>query len=398
MYLRRPFIEIMHEVPEEYYPEIPTWELKKTLDHQKLANSICEHVANRNNPQVCYEALVKIMHHYPRISLYVPFWILKDAPEHFRDEYLAAWQKCWAYQDVEEAFNIGDILEKNCRITEPRRVVKAMHLIPWLVEYGYISTQDILQIMRCLRDDRVVTDSIFDAVTYMRQNETIGDEMFGEFDKYKHAPHFPYASLSQLYDTESRKQWLNEKAHNYFVQPGFKLRNPTGPFSANITEHDLDGKIALEEGKYYLIGGSRLKGYGRDRSDFDIYVYDELSGTINGFEPYAGRPSIIAHLLFNTMWVGRDERSTTWAQNKAVFDCLRKLDKLSRQECLIRMEMDLLQFRLMHKGIICAYPELFKDDPELSPIDIKSAFYKDTYRDIAIQIYAKYIQLPEELK
>ncbi len=398
MYLRKPFIEVMHEAPEECHSELPTWEFRKMLKRKQQAESICTHVIKRNNPQSCYESLIEIMRDYPRISLYIPFWILAEAPEYFRDHYLEAWQKCWAYQDVAEVFNIGDILEKDCRVSEPRRVAKAMHLIPWLVEYGYISIQDVLQIMRCLREDRITTDSIFDAVTYMRQKEMIGNEMFNEFDKYKHAPHFPYGSLSILYESNERKKWLEEKAHNYYAGSDFKLQNPAGPFSLNITEEDLAGKITPEDGKFYLIGGSRLKGYGRSQSDLDIYTYDALSGTVNGFEPYAGRPSFIVHLLFNKVWVGKDEQSTTLAQDKAIFDCLRKMNEQSRHECIIRLEMDLLQFRLMHKGIICAYPELFENDPELSPIDIKSAFYKDVYRDIAVQIYAKYIQLPKELK
>ena len=396
MHIQRPFIETMNEQPEELLPYLPRWEIENLIKRRDDAKIISEHIVDKNDK--AYDALARIMTDYPRIALYVPLWMLKFAPEEFYDPYLEAWRKCWPYRDIAETFNIGDVLEKGTYWGKPRRVVKAMHLVPWLVEYGYLTFGDIISIFRCMGQDEILAESLFDAVIYMRQEGMITDDDYNKAMKFKPNPRYPFEEMRQIYESDARKQWLDEKAHNYYVGKDFQLKNPAGPFSKNIQESDLYGKINLQEGKYCLIGGSHLKGYGRNRSDFDVYIYDKKSGTINGFEPYAGRPTAISHLLLDTLWVGTDEEDTKWTQYGTVCNCIEELDQAKHISCLVRMEMDLLQFRLMHKGIICAYPDLFKDQPETSPIDIGSAFYKDAYREIAVQLYAKYIVLPKEFK
>ena len=70
-------------------------------------------------------------------------------------------------------------------------------------------------------------------------------------------------------------------------------------------------------------------------------------------------------------------------------------DSEQYRDCLIRIESDLLQFRLMHKGFPYAYgTDLSKSLQKYQDIDGGRAFYDVRYRRVASILYSKYVYIP----
>lgn len=396
MHIQEPFIETLYAQPKLFVAGASYDALGYTLDpllrRKKAADNIIKNGIKGGKTWLIYLYLEEIMSEYPRLSLYIPFEILEKAPDGFKDSYLCAWRECWAFHDYRELFNLGDIYEKEASSGEPERIVKAMHLVPYLVKFGYISTGDVLNIMKYMRNDNLLRWSLMDAVEVLRSWGLIDSAQYRALKGFKLKPRQQAQKL--LYETDARKKWLEEMANNYGVTGKIELKNPTGPFIRNINAAEILKGRELKPDCYYLIGGSRLKGYGRDNSDFDIYEYDAKSGCIRGMEPLSNHPGAYSHLILDTVWVGENVVETVKAQFSAAERCF--CNEAVRRESLERTEMDLLQFRLMHKGIPCAYPELFNNPKKKAPIDDNSAFYKDEYRYIAMQLFVKYIILPEK--
>lgn len=101
---------------------------------------------------------------YRRIVLYLPFELLPDRKwkpssevlqheaEQFRAAYMASWDALLSVQDVRANFVDGDVPEEQSRTADLPRVVKAAHLIPQLVERGYMGIEDVLQLMETSAD------------------------------------------------------------------------------------------------------------------------------------------------------------------------------------------------------------------------------------------------------
>lgn len=108
---------------------------------------------------------------YSRIILYLPFeflpaktWrpaekALQKASDRFKRSYLIAWEKLLLIHDVRANFVDGDVLEIDRRTGDLPRVVKAAHLIPKLVENGFIEVKDIIRLME-ISSDQILRDSI----------------------------------------------------------------------------------------------------------------------------------------------------------------------------------------------------------------------------------------------
>jgi len=99
-----------------------------------------------------------------RLILYLPFELLPDhtwnprctalsrALKRFVHAYTEGWTRLLSVSDVRANFTDGDVLEEEMRGTSPlKRVVKAAHLIPKLIEKGLIS---LPYIERLIEDNR----------------------------------------------------------------------------------------------------------------------------------------------------------------------------------------------------------------------------------------------------
>ncbi len=123
-----------------------------------------------------YEALTSLLldtSEYHRMILYVPFEYLLNSTyeprterlrvqaEEFRAAYMYTWNRLLYSHNVRANFVDGDVLETEKRTGDLQRVVKAAHLIPFLVQKGWISVDEVREIYDT-RDDEVLRSSIAD--------------------------------------------------------------------------------------------------------------------------------------------------------------------------------------------------------------------------------------------
>jgi len=133
---------------------------------------------------------------YERIILYLPFEFLpntewhpatkelQQATDRFRSAYMKAWKNLLSAHDVRANFVDGDVLEKEQKSGNLPRVVKAAHLIPKLVENGFMDVKDVITLME-KSDDRVFKNSIADALPVLADMELLSGKEIGRMKKSK---------------------------------------------------------------------------------------------------------------------------------------------------------------------------------------------------------------------
>lgn len=143
-----------------------------------LEDAISHNYTNEDQVAKLYTSLNNLLESdsdYRRIILYLPFeflpnisWnpssdILKQASNQFRCVYMETWKNCLSTYDVRANFVDGDILETENRTGDHPRVVKAAHLIPKLIEKGFMNVSDVIGLME-ESDDQILKDSIADTL------------------------------------------------------------------------------------------------------------------------------------------------------------------------------------------------------------------------------------------
>lgn len=104
---------------------------------------------------------------YQRILLYLPFEFLPGAPERFKEAYMASWERQLSTHDVRANFVDGDVMEVDKRDGDLPRVVKAAHLIPKLVEAGFMTVEEVARRMN-ETDDEILRQSIADTLPVLQ--------------------------------------------------------------------------------------------------------------------------------------------------------------------------------------------------------------------------------------
>ena len=342
-----------------------------------------------------YGCLSVVMRKIPRLALYLPIDWLDKAPGHFMSAYLNHWQRCWYMQDARENFNLGDIYEPEARIGELEYVVKAMHLLPELVRIGYLDDDDIIRIVKHVRhDDPLICHSLLDAISVLRDQSLIEQETAEQVLHMTRNLSPRLAPPRLAFVTEKRKAWLKEMAEDYRIEPS----NISGPFSNNLSEELLLEISKQRPNEIAIIGGSRLKGYARVDSDYDLFWLNPITGEISGgYSSSIGKanPNII-HLLMDTVWATANNGIDLRAARNGALKPYFKLppDAPERGMCLSRLEADLVQYRLMHKGFIHTHEAQPNWLARYTVIDGASAFYDDRYREIATIILISCLDLP----
>ncbi|MEK7585608.1 MAG: hypothetical protein AAB455_03810, partial [Patescibacteria group bacterium] len=109
-----------------------------------------------------------------RLILYLPFeflpqgsWFLgsdslAQAATRLNRVYLKRWYELLWFSDVRENFVEGDVLEPGLRSVPLRRVVKAAHLVPKLVERGLLSVAEVKKLIEANRGN-ILGDSLTEA-------------------------------------------------------------------------------------------------------------------------------------------------------------------------------------------------------------------------------------------
>lgn len=112
---------------------------------------------------------------YSHALLYLPFEFLppstwrpaseqlQHAVEQFRTQYLATWHTLLTLQSVRANFVDGDVLEVEARTHDLPRVVKAIHLIPWLVQLEYLTAEQVVRLQQTSNNE-ILSQSIADTL------------------------------------------------------------------------------------------------------------------------------------------------------------------------------------------------------------------------------------------
>lgn len=187
------------------------------------------------------------------------------------------------------------------------------------------------------------------------------------------------------------------------------------------------------------LGGSRLKGYGEQTSDIDLCIFikpgvsytarEEIRSIIRNFFASHGMDehpiefwledtdeslrirdfaaddqlaggSEWTHILFDTVLIG-DEEDTNALIQQLLPNYFKKpeLDTFGRSprtHYLERLEQDLLQYRLLHKGYECHFPRVnCIDVPHANAVDGESMFWDAGYRKVATRLFVNRVFLPK---
>jgi len=133
---------------------------------------------------------------YERMALYLPFELLpgkdwnpateelQQASSRFKNSYMDAWKTLLSQHDVRANFVDGDVLEPEHRKSDLPRVVKAAHLIPKLVEKGFIRVEDVIVLMEESKD-QVLKESIADALAVLADLGLITEKEFKNMSESK---------------------------------------------------------------------------------------------------------------------------------------------------------------------------------------------------------------------
>lgn len=187
------------------------------------------------------------------------------------------------------------------------------------------------------------------------------------------------------------------------------------------------------------LGGSRLKGYGEQTSDIDICIFikpgvsyntrrdmrgyireffksqnmdehpiefwlDDIDGVLRvkdlDADDQLAAGSTWTHILFDTVLIGDKADTDNLILNllPSYFKApdITELDQRKRALYLERIEQNLLQYRLLHKGYERHYPRTNSiDTPHAAAIDGASVFWDAGYRRIATSLFAKRVFLPK---
>lgn len=344
-----------------------------------------------------YHAIVALLKNpdYRRILLYLPLADLKDAPDFFREAYLGAWYNLLHVQDVRENFYEGDAFEVDARPEgKMERIVKCVHLVPWLIEAGYLNYRDLTNILNIGIDNEVLIRSFANTLSFISDRRLLlAHEIKVLHDMTAMVPQ--RERIAPLFTSEKRHRWLKARKNQFTEQvlltPNAMLM---GPFSANLPALARDFEKVqseLEPQDIAIVGGSRLKGYGVLDSDLDVFSLKRLEGSK---EMCAGSPHA-AHLYFDSIWIGGD--GVTDLLEVAIRKAEAYCGALDRRRSIERLEIDLLQYRLLHKGyqrFMRGYNSLAKGYPNL---DGDCPFYDEGYRKIATELFAKYVFIPQLL-
>src|SRR3989344_723642 len=273
-----------------------------------------------------------------RIILYLPFEILPHRSfgyERFNNAYMRAWRESLSTCDVAANFVDGDVLEEEFRTEPLARVVKVAHLLPYILERGFISIGEILELIE-RNPKSILKDSILEAFGIkIRREEKEG--------------------LSPEKISPARARWLAKKDSPREIG--------NRKFGVHWSEIEQEAKKLIHLGPIILYG-SQLKGYGTAEDDQDYIEVSEMKNHPDW-----------AHVLFGGAWYGEKEFI-----EKSYRDLLSKylVESPKRKTWLEEMERDAIQYRLMHNG----YERFF-------PVCKEGAFYDSGFRKMATEIFLK---------
>lgn len=425
-------------------------------------------VVNEDQVTSMYESLTTFIEsdeYNKRFILYFPFELLPSlswrassdtlhaALEKFTQVYLDKWNQLLRVNDVRANFVDGDVMEVELRHKPLKRVTKAAHLIPKLIEKGLVTIPEVIHLLES-NPGSTLQGSIVDTLPVLVDMGFISLHEMEDILQSNHIT-LPEKTVEEVHlehMTEGRLKWLNEKDKPVIMQDGLaeaidKPFEEKQSFLAADEEilksaaHSIESSPELSKVLYpaCILFGSKVKGYGSIDADTDVALFirpgntredmdtiqtllatvlphEQLKGKIvefwleeNGDElavtNFPKHQSNIAnsswsHVLFEGMWVGNSDAikelhetlltGYLYSENKTVYGAD------AHRIWLEEMERDTLQYRLMHKGYTRLFPPQGGIHTEHSHfIDGESAFYDSGYRRLATKLFLSKVFLPQ---
>jgi len=420
-----PMVDILRnsEQVSEIWPNLADKLRPQVERHAENAQKITEYLddlalgeATPAEKERFYEAACDLLDNpeQERIALFLPFESFPAPDEQsyesdrFRESYLSAWENLLQVQDVRASFVDGDVLEVEARPGDPERVIKAAHLAPWLVQSGMLKSRDIVTLAQG-GGDELLTRSLLETKDLLMDMNLLSADEKTTLDEIESALPEKSPVAPPKYLTLARQAWLAEKSRG--------LERPTEsnhdidlgePMSQRLPELGPELETArriaeqLDSTQTYNVvwlGGSRLKGYQRNNSDLDLYAPTKnRTLTIDGAESIpitAIRQDLptYAHEVFDMVWTGSPE-GIQQLQHEVVLAYFAEKNLQTRKWVAERLEQDLLEYRLLHKGYPRLYPDTNPEYKKYATMDGQSAFYERDYRIIATKIFANSIFVP----
>lgn len=387
-----------------------------------------------------YGALAEILDDpdYARLALYVPFEVISsvglesEQKGRFRRAYRDAWGDLLHVEDMRANFLDGDVFEKDARPEDPERVVKVVHLAPWLIKGMVIEARELYELATGTDDD-TLKRSIKDVVPVMEEMGVLTEKELEEFREFGDSmPEAPKAK-EPLFISENRKKWLENRGGD-FEQPSAdtpisELPDLSRPlyeniegFRAEIEKIEMilvdNPELARDIYPAVFIGGSRVKGYGSKTSDIDMYVFTDadlseedwnrVREKFSDFElsriklidkdgelDIKGRTKAdVAHIAMDTVGVG-DKKIVEDLQMKLLDMYAHEEDPEMRAYAIEKLEQDRLQYRLVHNGWPRLMPKYNPEYTKFPTIDGGSAFYDSGFRRVATKIFMRSVFIPK---
>lgn len=355
-----------------------------------------------NSDNDVLEALFRIIRSpfSQRLILYLPFYVFKNMPKCYHDDFMDAWYSLLRIHDVRENFHFGDTFEVDARPGELPRVVKCVHLLPWMLEYGIITYPEVYSIMNGNKDNEVLLQSFRDILPILKDRAPgciSRSEVNSVENSFRavtdHLP--PKPKYEPLYISEKRKVWLEEMQHDTFelLIPNVKLDEPRSKNLAFLWPKIRECGEKLDDNSIIMIGGSLLKGYGTTDSDFDsVSFFDYFQKTQkNPLFPDARLDPFDAHLFFNSIWISHKPYKELVRLANEVLRYYAEGSESVKRYALEQIESDLLQYRLLHKGFAKVTGKRIYETSKYVEMEGDCPFYDDDYRTIATKIYARYV-------
>lgn len=420
-----PLVDVLRSARQagEIWPEIAD-ELRPQIEkHAENADKIVAYLDDFERGEATiveknrfYEGVCNLLDNpeQERIALFLPFESFPTPKEHsyeaerFRESYLSAWGNLLNVQDVRASFVDGDVLEVDARPGDPERVVKAAHLAPWLAQSGLLKSDDIISLAQD-GGDELLTRSLLETKNLLSDLNLLSEAELAALENIENNLPEKSPTGAPKYITIARRTWLAEKARG-FARPVHAPSETSlsQPLSGRLLELGIEIDVAkqLADGldpswSYNVVwlGGSRLKGYSQDSSDLDLYVpvkrpISANNGlqTIPVTEIERDLPGY-AHEVFDMAWIGEPDKIQQ-LQRQIVPQYFFEKDPLVRRRSLERLEQDLLEYRLLHKGYPRLHPDTNPEYKKYLSMDGQSAFYERGYRIIATKIFANSVFIP----
>lgn len=358
-----------------------------------------------------YVSLFRILNgrYGARLLFYLPFDVMKHMPRYHRDDFLDIWYGLLRVRDVRENFHLGDTFEEEARPGgELDRVVKCVHLLPWMLAYGLISCDEISAVLLSYKNDLTFLQSYYDVLsvlkTWIHKSLPRSEKEYALKKIEMPVVFIPKRRVVPLFNSEKRLKWLEEMTQEDFtmITPNAHLEGPFWPNVAECLPDLWDNAEQLDGNKILMIGGSKIKGYGTANSDVDTWdFYEHMNKDSWDAESLSEIPKSIiprrtmdpndTHIFFNTIWISKRPREEMLALADVVFKAYSAYcPERVKQYALERLESDLLQYRLLHKGFArFTGRRIYKTVAQ--GMDGDCPFYDDEYRKIATMLYVKYV-------